>query len=200
MESPVYNGTAFNGFLVCGSSFTSTLNTAKSTNYIEKFFRQKQSKIKFSKKQQQTRISISPRSGARGLQRLAFSFQGLIFQKQQMFAPSSFIPERVGDIRFTEFLIGNSIILIDFCLKHFLIYLELQATFSPNANILSHTSTLLLLLFIQLKTNKCQVTPISTPMEDRDVRLLGFNFRQFLYEASEIGEVDTLQCFHWCYS
>ncbi len=46
----VYNGTAFNGFLKCGSRFTLRLNTAKSTDYIEKCFRQKWSKIKFSKK------------------------------------------------------------------------------------------------------------------------------------------------------
>ncbi len=36
----IYNGTAFDGFLVCGSRFTLRLNIAKSTNYIEKFFRQ----------------------------------------------------------------------------------------------------------------------------------------------------------------
>ncbi len=44
------------------------------------------------------------------------------------------------------------------------------------------------------------MTPSSTPVEDRDVRLLSFNFRQFLGEASEIGEVDTADCRWVAYS
>ncbi len=78
----IYNGTTFNGFLECGSRFTLRLKTAKSTNYIEKCLRQKQSKIKFStKKKQWAHISTSPRSRARGLQRLEFPFWCLILQK-----------------------------------------------------------------------------------------------------------------------
>ncbi len=84
-----------------------------------------------------------------------------------------------------------------------LFQLELLATFSPNANLLSHTS-ILLLLFIYLKNNKCLATPCSTSVEDRDVRLLSFfcrkfNFQQLLCEASEIGDVDSLHCFLWHY-
>ncbi len=50
--------------------------------------------------------------------------------------------------------------------------MELLATFSTNVNLLSHSSTLL--LFIYLKNNKYLATPSSTPVEDRDVRLLSF--------------------------
>ncbi len=54
--------------------------------------------------------------------------------------------------------------------------MELLATFNPNANLFSYTNTLLLLLllFIYLKSNKYLATPSSTPVEDRDVRLLSF--------------------------
>ncbi len=84
LRSTVYNGTGFDGFLKCGSRFSLRWNIAKNTNYIKKFFTQKQSKIKFSTKKQWKHNSISPSSGARGLQRLAFPFQCLIFQKQQI--------------------------------------------------------------------------------------------------------------------
>ncbi len=62
----IYNGTPFNGFLEWESRFTLRLNTAKSTSYNKKCFRQKQSKIKFSTKKQQTHISMCLSSGARG--------------------------------------------------------------------------------------------------------------------------------------
>ncbi len=52
--------------------FTLGLNATKNNHYIEKCFKQKLFIIKFSKKSQQTHMSISLRSGARGLQRFAF--------------------------------------------------------------------------------------------------------------------------------
>ncbi len=58
------------------------------------------------KKTQWTHISISPSSGARGLQRLAFPFQ--------------YLTSKIANVC-AEFLVENSIILINICLNHFLI-------------------------------------------------------------------------------
>ncbi len=73
---------------------------------------------------------------------------------------------------FAEFLVGNSIILINFCLKQFLIQLELLATFSPNANLLSHNSTLLLFIYLKTPNVWQPLAPLLRKIED--VRLLSF--------------------------
>ncbi len=53
------------------SGFTLSLNAAKNSNYIEKYFKPKLSKIKLCTKTQRMRITISPRSGDRGRQTFA---------------------------------------------------------------------------------------------------------------------------------
>ncbi len=100
---PYTNGTVFNGFLECGRRFTLRLNTAKSTNYIEKCFKQKLFKIKFPTKKQWTHISISSSSGARGLQRRIPMLVHYISKIANVCAPCS-IPGRVRDMRSLSFL------------------------------------------------------------------------------------------------
>ncbi len=117
----IYNGTAFNGFLECGSRFTLRLNTAKSTNYTENCFRQKQSKIKFSTKKIVDAHLYVPKQWSQGAPKTCIHILVTYISKiANIYAPllHSWESQRYG---FTEFLVGNSIILISFCLNHFLI-------------------------------------------------------------------------------
>ncbi len=107
-----YNGTAFDGFLECGSRFTLILNTAKSTNYIEKYYRQKYSILNFlqKKKKQWTHIFINQVVEPEGSKDSHSHSSALCLPawESQRYAV-------------TEFLVRNLIILINFCSKQFLI-------------------------------------------------------------------------------
>ncbi len=74
------------------SRFTLVLDAAKSFDNIEKYFKQKFSKIKFPTKNSATHISISPWSGARGVKHLPFlKYNALEWEWPIFWDPSSTI-------------------------------------------------------------------------------------------------------------
>ncbi len=78
------------------STITLELNTAKSTDYIEKCLKKKLSKIKFSTKQLSGHIFLSLPIVELGVSKDSlFAFQCIIFKKWQMFGPLS---PHLGDI------------------------------------------------------------------------------------------------------
>ncbi len=115
----VYNGTAFNGFLECRNRFTLRLNIAKSINYIENALDKSSLKLNFLQKK--GRKSLSPQVVEPGSPRTCIPTPVSDISKiANVCAPllHSWESQRYA---FTEFLVGNLIILIDFCLKHFLL-------------------------------------------------------------------------------
>ncbi len=101
----VYNGTTFNGFLECGSRFTFRLNTAKSTNYIEKCFREKSSrKLNFLQKNS-GRMSLSHQVvKPEGSKDLRSHSSALYFKNSKCLRLPCSIPGTVRDMRSLSFL------------------------------------------------------------------------------------------------
>ncbi len=133
------------------------------------------SKINFLQTTHWTHISISPRSGARGLQRLPFLKYYYVLESECGFTllgmDALIAYTSVSAIQvyaFTEFLLGN-LILKYFCFMHFLISLVFFVAFSPKVILLSHSSTLK-----YLKKWQTLEAPSSTLEGDKDMRLMSF--------------------------
>ncbi len=72
---------------ICHSRFTLELNTDKSIDYIENSSIKSFSKLNFLQKPYRAHMSISPNSGAAGLQRFAISTGALDFKNGKSWVP-----------------------------------------------------------------------------------------------------------------
>ncbi len=134
------------------------------------------------------RISLSPQVMEAG------SFKDLHSHSSALYFKSS---KYLGPL--TPFL-GESEICVRWvsCRKfNNLNQLLFEAFFLYNWNFWQHSAQYIIIIY--LKNNKCLASPSSTPVQDKEVRLLNFcikyYFRQVLCKASEIGDVDTLTLF-----